>query len=170
MTTLADSPQEQALPSAARARRGLDDLLFRMLCQAAAWLVVLLAVLLVVVLVWRSWTAIQATGFSFFTTEEWNPEPTKRRFGALAFVWGTVATSLLAMLIAVPLGVGTAAFLSEIAPDWLRRSGSFLVEMLAAVPSVVYGFWGLFVLAPTLQALSTALGGPNQGGVGILPA
>src|SRR5947209_20483195 len=101
MITLADRPQEQALPSAARARCGLGDLLFRMLCQAAAVVVVVLAVLLVVVLVWRSWTAIQATGFHFFTTQDWNPEPTKRRFGALAFVWGTVLTSLLAMLLAV---------------------------------------------------------------------
>jgi phosphate transport system permease protein len=81
-----------------------------------------------------------------------------------------VATSAIAMLIAVPLGVGTAAFLSEIAPGWLRRVGSFVVEMLAAVPSVVYGFWGLFVLAPALQRVFTALGGPNQGGVGILAA
>src|SRR5579871_2553862 len=74
------------------------------------------------------------------------------------------------MLLAVPLGIGTAVFLSEIAPGWLKRVGSFLVEMLAAVPSVVYGFWGLFVLGPGLQGLVSTLGGPNFGGVGILPA
>jgi phosphate transport system permease protein len=74
------------------------------------------------------------------------------------------------MLLAVPLGVGTAAFLSEIAPGWLRRIASFLVEMLAAIPSVVYGFWGIFVLAPHLQTLITWLGGPNTGGFGIFPA
>ena len=66
------------------------------------------------------------------------------------------------MLIAVPLGVGTAAFLAEIAPGWLRRSGSFLVEMLAAIPSVVYGFWGLFVLAPALQEVSPPWAGPTR--------
>src|SRR5215813_12432489 len=74
------------------------------------------------------------------------------------------------MLIAVPLGIGTATFLSEIAPEWLRRPSSFLVEMLAAVPSVVYGFWGMYVLGPSLQKLVTWMGGPNFGGVGIFPA
>ena len=74
------------------------------------------------------------------------------------------------MAIAVPLGVGTATCLSEVAPGWLRRVCSPLVEMLAAVPSVVYGFWGLFVVAPALQRLITGLGGPNQGGVGVLSA
>ncbi len=74
------------------------------------------------------------------------------------------------MLIAVPLGVGTAAYLAEIAPQRVRQVGSFLVEMLAVVPSVVYGFWGLYVLAPAIQSFIDAVGGPNQGGVGILPA
>jgi len=148
----------------------LKDYLFRGLCQGAALLVIVLAALLVAVLVWKSWLAIQTLGGRFFVDTTWDPEPSHRRFGALAFVWGTVATSALAMLIAVPLGVGTAAFLAVIAPPWLRRAGSFLVEMLAVVPSVVYGFWGLFVLSPFLQDVITALGGPNTGGVGILPA
>src|SRR5206468_13050698 len=100
------------------------------------------------------------TGFDFFTNKTWDPEPTHREFGALAFVYGTLATSAIAMLIAVPLGVGTAAFLSEIAPTWLRRSGSFLVEMLAAIPSVVYGFWGVLVLVPIIEFLGIA----NEGG------
>jgi len=148
----------------------LGDHLLRLLCQACALLIVALVVLLAVVLVWKSWLAIQTVGARFFFDTTWDPEPSHREFGALAFIWGTVATSAIAMLIAVPLGVGTAAFLAEIAPPWLRRVGSFLVEMLAVVPSVVYGFWGLFVLAPFLQDIITALGGPNQGGVGILPA
>src|SRR5207247_343897 len=134
-----------------------------------ALLVVVLAILLAIVLLWKSWLAIETINFGFFSTT-WDPEPTHRQFGGLAFVYGTVATSAIAMLIAVPLGVGTAAFLSEIAPTWLRRSGSFLVEMLAAVPSVVYGFWGLFVLVPIFRELYTAIGGPDQGGVGILSA
>jgi phosphate transport system permease protein len=148
----------------------LVDTGFKLLCQAAAVLVIVLAALLVVVLLWKAWLAIQTIGLAFFTSKTWDPEPSHRQFGALAFIYGTLATSAIAMLIAVPLGIGTAAFLSEIAPGWLRRSGSFLVEMLAAVPSVVYGFWGLFVMAPALQVLITALGGPNQGGVGILSA
>src|SRR5262245_47269246 len=141
------------------------DLAFRLLCQAAAVLVIVLAALLLAVVLWKSWLAIEAIGAQFFTTTTWDPEPTHRQFGPLAFVYGTLATSAIAMLIAVPLGVGTAAFLSEIAPGWLRRGGSFLVEMLAAVPSVVYGFWGLFALTPVLQSIITALGGPNHGGV-----
>jgi phosphate transport system permease protein len=148
----------------------LAELLFKTICQAAAGLILVLALLLVAVLVWKSWLALTTVGHRFFTSTKWDPEPDHRVFGALAFIYGTIITSALAMLIAVPLGVGTAAYLSEIATGWVRRAGSFLVEMLAAIPSVVYGFWGLFVLAPTLQPLITRLGGPNNGGVGILSA
>jgi phosphate transport system permease protein len=145
----------------------LGDALFRLLCQAGAVLVIVLALLLVLVLLWKSWLAIDAIGARFFATQTWDPEPSHRQFGALAFIYGTVVTSAIAMLIAVPLGVGTAVFLSEIAPPWLQRAGSFLVEMLAAVPSVVYGFWGLFVMVPALGELFTALGVPNQSGLGL---
>src|SRR6266404_4705578 len=148
----------------------LFEILFRVACQTSAILVIVLAALLVIVLLWKSWLAIRAVGLHFFISTTWDPEPTHRQFGALAFIYGTLSTSAIAMLIAVPLGIGTAAFLSEIAPGWLRRAGSFLVEMLAAVPSVVYGFWGLFVMAPVLQTIITRLGGPNQGGVGIFSA
>ncbi|HEV3261491.1 MAG TPA: phosphate ABC transporter permease, partial [Gemmataceae bacterium] len=148
----------------------LGDRAFRLLCQAGAVLVIILFALLLAVLLWKAWLAIHTIGGRFLTSKTWDPEQTHHEFGAQAFIYGTVATSAIAMLIAVPLGVGTAAFLSEIAPAWLRRSGSFFVEMLAAVPSVVYGFWGLFVLAPALQRLIMALGGPNKGSIGILPA
>jgi phosphate transport system permease protein len=131
----------------------LGDLLFRGLCKGAACLVILLAILLLLVLLFKSWLAIKTLGFSFLISDDWNPRHGQQSFGALPFVYGTVATSVIAMLIAVPLGVGTAAFLAEIAPGWLRRSASFLVEMLAAIPSVVYGFWGMFVLAPFLEDL-----------------
>lgn len=148
----------------------LGDFIFRQLCRAGALLVLLLAALLLAVLVWKSWLAIQTIGVRFFTDKTWDPEPDHRKFGALTFIYGTVVTSAIAMLLAVPLGVGAATFLSEVAPHWLRRVGSFLIEMLAAILSVVYGFWGLFVLAPVLQRLLTLVGGPNQGGVGLLPA
>lgn len=148
----------------------LADVTFRFLSQAAAVLVIVLAAAIAVVLISKAWLAISTLGWRFFTTTTWDPEPTHRQFGALAFVWGTVTTSAIAMVIAVPLGVATALYLSEIAPPVVRRVGSFLIEMLAAIPSVVYGFWGLFVMAPALQSLITALGGPNTGGIGILPA
>ncbi len=146
------------------------DIVFRWLCRAAAISIILVALLLVAVLCERSWLAISTIGGKFVTSRTWDPEPSHREFGALAFVWGTVATSVLAMLLAVPFGVATAAYLSEMAPPWLRKFGAFLVEMLAAIPSVVYGFWGLFVLAPAVQYVFTKMGGPNQGGVGIVSA
>src|SRR5262249_53434173 len=84
--------------------------------------------------------------------------------------YGSIVTALLAMLIAVPLGVGTAAFLSEVAHGAVKRVGSFLVELLAAIPSVVYGFWGINVLAPAVQRFFDLLGGPNIGGKSIFAA
>jgi phosphate transport system permease protein len=146
------------------------DIVLRWVTQGAALVVVLLALLLAAVLIWKSLLAIETLGLPFFYETTWDPEPSHREFGALAFVFGTLTTSLIAMFMAVPLGVGTAAYLSEIAPAWLRRSGSFLVEMLAAIPSVVYGFWGLFVLVPILRHVYAFLGGPNTGGMGILSA
>ena len=172
----ADQPQTLAAGDAATLRAmvpaswHLGDRIFRLISQVAALAVITVSLALLAVLVWQAWLAITTVGMKFFTTVTWDPEPTHREFGALAFIYGTVATSFIAMVIAVPLGVGTAVFLSEIAPPWVRRTGSFLVELLAAIPSVVYGFWGLFVLAPLMQKLITALGGPNQGGVGILSA
>jgi phosphate transport system permease protein len=150
----------------------LGDLLLRLICFAAASIIILLFAGLLGILVWQSWESITVNGVSFFTTSKWDPEdsPTHRKFGALAFIWGTIATSVIAMLLAVPLGVGTAAFLAEIAPRWLRKSGAFMVEMLAAIPSVVYGFWGMYVAAPFIQSLITAFGGPNIGGRGLLTA
>ncbi|HLW67935.1 MAG TPA: phosphate ABC transporter permease subunit PstC [Gemmataceae bacterium] len=168
----ARTPAPSTRPNALE--RGLPvsgDAIFKLICQAAAWLVIVLFALLVGVIVWKSWESIQHNGLGFFFRSKWDPESTHRQFGALAFIFGTVATSIIAMVIAVPLGVGVALFLAEISPPWFRRIGSFLVEMLAAVPSVVYGFWGLFVLAPFMQKhIFEPLGGPNQGGVGILTA
>ena len=146
------------------------DRLIWLLCEISAVSIILLPAVLVITLLWHAWLSIQTNGIGFFTETIWDPEEHHRIFGSRAFVYGTLASSGLAMLIAVPLGVGTAAFLSELAPAWLRRIGSFLVEMLAAVPSVVYGFWGMFVLGPSLQQLVSGLGGPNFGGVGIVPA
>lgn len=93
------------------------------------------------------------------------------RFGVWVFVFGTVATSAIAMLLAVPLGVGAAAFLSEIAPGWIRRTFSFLTELLAAIPSVVFGFWGLFFIAPAVHWVFQRLGvNSPASGQGLLSA
>jgi phosphate transport system permease protein len=148
----------------------VGDFILKSLCQAAAVLVIVLFVVLVAVLVWKSLPAFRTIGLRFFTEFDWNPEQDHQVFGALGFIYGTLATSALAMLIAVPLGIATAAFLSEVAPNWLRRPAAYLIEMLAAIPSVVYGFWGLFVLTPKVQVVFNWLGGPNTGGSGILSA
>src|SRR4051812_396959 len=117
-TSASDAPASPAparQPAPARAQfTWLGDFIFRRVCQAAALLVVVIAVALVCVLVWRSWQSLTTNGLGFFVSTQWDPEPTHRKFGALVFVYGTVVTSLFAMILAVPLGVGTAAYLAEI--------------------------------------------------------
>jgi phosphate transport system permease protein len=105
--------------------------------------------------------SISKFGFSFLTGTVW--DPVSGEFGALPFVYGTVLSSLIGLLLAVPLSLGVALFLSEMAPRWLEKPLSFLVELLAAIPSIVYGLWGIFVLVPWLRTdieplLSKSLG------------
>lgn len=165
---MSSEPQHQPLPSS------WSEVMFLGLTRAAGIGILVLVATLVGVLFWDAWPALSKAGeYSLFTSSTWNPKPAgggSPTFGVLAFVWGTAITSLLAMVLAVPLGVGSAAFLSEIAPPWLRRIGTFLIELLAAIPSVVYGFWGLFFLAPVIQKAFDQFGGPNTGGNGILAA
>ena len=127
-----------------------------------------IAGLLVLVLILESWDALRVLGPSFLVSSEW--DVSGKRFGALPFIYGTVVTSLLAMLFAVPLGVGAAACLAEIAPAWIRVWATFLIELLAAIPSVVYGFWGIFFLVPVLQPLFSAIGAGSAGGRGLFTA
>jgi len=127
-------------------RTNLGDRAFRALvCAFGVAIVAVLASILLVLIV-ESWDSIRTFGLSFLISSTW--DPVFKQFGALPFIYGTVVASLLALLQAVPLGVGTAVFLTEIAPGWLRTPVSFLVEFLAAIPSVVYGLWGVFVLVP----------------------
>ena len=171
---------ELSLPPRAvsRGRSGLGDRVYRTLILASVWLVLLLAAGLVAALTWESWAAMRAFGLRFLVTSHW--DPVAGEFGALPFIYGTLVSSLLALLIAVPLSLGAAIFLAELAPAWVRPPVSFLIEMLAAVPSVVYGLWGIFVLVPWLRdwvqpALGRSLGflplfqGPPYG-IGMLAA
>lgn len=130
-------------------RAGLGDRVYTALVLASVWLVLLLAAGLVAALIWESWEAIRTFGFRFLATSEW--DPVAGEFGALPFIYGTLVSSALALIIAVPLSLGAAIFLAELAPSWIRPPISFLIEMLAAVPSVVYGLWGIFVLVPWLR-------------------
>src|SRR5260370_27193922 len=124
------------------------DAVFRGLMFLAALLILLIVGGMIVALAAKSMLSIREFGFGFLTSREWNP--VKGEFGALPFVYGTVVSSLIALLISVPLSLGIAIFLVEQAPRHLARPITFLVELLAALPSVVYGVWGIFVLAPFL--------------------
>ena len=102
----------------------------------------------------QSWLSVQKFGFSFWRTEIW--DPVAGQFGALPFMWGTVYSSVLALAIAAPISLGIAVFISELAPDAIRQPLVFLTELLAAIPSIVYGLWGIFVLVPAVRALEVA--------------
>ena len=130
-------------------RLRLGDAAFRHLTRAAAIGVLLLLSAVIVSLIQGSLPALRAFGFGFLTAEQWNPVTEK--FGALAPIYGTLVTSFIAMLIAVPVGLMIAYFLTELCPQWLRRPIGIAIELLAGIPSIIYGIWGLFVFAPFLQ-------------------
>jgi len=161
-----------------RRHRNVGDLVFRGLTAAAAWSMVAIVASVVIVLAWESSGAMRTFGWGFLTDQKW--DPVTQEYGALPFIYGTIMSSLLALALAVPLGIGTAVFLSEMAPEGVRAPIAFLVELLAAIPSVIYGLWGIFVLVPTVRstigpALADTLGflpffqGPNYG-VSLLTA
>src|SRR5436309_1831474 len=127
----------------------VGDAVFRVLMFGAAALMCVIVILMIAALASHSLISIRQFGFGFLTNRDWNP--VNQQFGALAFVYGTIASSLIALLISVPLSLGIAIFLVEQAPTFLSRPLTFLVELLAAIPSVVYGLWGIFVLAPFLR-------------------
>jgi len=125
------------------------DVVYRAVLTGLALLLPLLLLTLAVELVTNAWPAIRRFGFGFFATSVW--DPVAGRFGALPLIFGTLYSSLVAMVIAVPLALGVAIFLAEFAPRWMRRPVATLVELLAAIPSVIYGLWGIFVLLPLLR-------------------
>jgi phosphate transport system permease protein len=131
-------------------RAGAGDFRFRLLALAAALAVLLIFAGVITSLVLGSMPAFKAFGFGFITNEAWSP--TRDTFGGLASIYGTVVTSLIAMLIALPMGVGVAIFLTDLCPRPLRRPIGIAIELLAGIPSIIYGIWGLFVFAPWFQA------------------
>jgi phosphate transport system permease protein len=131
------------------AQQRIYERLFRAATLAAALLVLLILGGVALSLLQGAWPALRVFGFAFITTEVWNP--VTDRFGALSAIYGTLVTSTIAMAIAVPAGFGIALFLTELCPPVLKRPIGVAVELLAAVPSIIFGIWGLFVLAPVLQ-------------------
>jgi phosphate transport system permease protein len=125
------------------------DSFFKYLTRVAAITVLAILFGVFVSLALGAWPAFRTFGFDFLTAQTWNPVTEK--FGALAPVYGTILTSLIAMLIAVPVGIGIAIFLTELCPRLLRQPIGIAIEMLAGIPSIIYGIWGLFVFAPFLQ-------------------
>jgi phosphate transport system permease protein len=130
-------------------RMRMGDVAFRVLTRLAAITVLVLLGAVILSLISGSLPAIQAFGLNFLVEERWNPVTEK--FGALAPIYGTLVTSFIAMLIAVPVGLLIAIFLTELCPIWLRRPIGIAIELLAGIPSIIYGIWGLFVFAPFLQ-------------------
>ena len=130
--------------------RNLGDLFFERL----TWFFAVLVFLLVVLMGWEMYSnsllSIRKNGWHFLTGQTWDPV-LNQIYGALPAIYGTLLSSILALLIAVPLGISVAVFLSELSPNWLEKPLSFLTELLAGIPSVIYGLWGIFVLVPWLQ-------------------
>ena len=133
----------------ARAGKNPKDLAFEKVSAFFAFVVLVLTVLLFFVLLRESMPALRKFGASFLSGRTW--DPVLEQFGALPFLYGTVISSFLALMIAVPLSVGAAIFINEFAPPWLKAPVSLLAELLAAIPSVIYGLWGIFVLVPILR-------------------
>ena len=150
------------------------DRVYHAITTAFAVSIPLLLVLIAISIGIAAWPALSQAGFSFITSSEW--DVARGKFGAAPAIYGTIVSSAIALIIATPLAIGVSIFLSEIAPPWLRQPVGFLVDLLAAIPSVVYGLWGIFVLIPllrdpiapflsdTLRLGSTPLfSGPNYG-------
>jgi phosphate transport system permease protein len=134
-----------------RGTRAVGDTGFRYLTVACALLVLVVLGLIAVSMTREAWPVLAHHAGSFFLSKTWNPSAEAPHFGALGFVFGTVVSSLIALVFAVPVSVGIALFVTELAPRWLRRVVTFVVDLMAAVPSVVFGLWGVLVLAPAIR-------------------
>ncbi len=146
-------PADIALPRVAAAKSrhsAVGDFIFRHLTFLFALFVLLILGGVIVALISGALPALRTFGVSFLYTDVWNPVTEK--FGALAPIYGTLVTSTIAMLVGIPVAFGVAVFITEICPLWLKRPLATMIELLAAIPSIIYGIWGLFVFAPFVQA------------------
>jgi len=132
-------------------RRSSDDRLFRVATGVFPMIVLLIAVGIAFELSRQSMLSIQKFGLSFWTGRTWNP--VSGVFGGLPFIWGTLYSSLLALMLSTPVALGIAIFISELSPRMLRQPLTYITELLAAIPSIVYGLWGIFVLTPMVRKL-----------------
>jgi phosphate transport system permease protein len=149
-------------------RRSSDDRKFRLATGACAALVLLIVIGIGFELTRQSMLSIAKFGLKFWTTSTW--DPVSGLFGALPFIWGTLYSSILALTIAAPVALGIAIFISELSPRVLRQPLAYLTELLAAIPSIVYGLWGVFVLVPIVRKFEIAIGAKPALGIGMLAA
>ena len=133
-----------------KSKKKLGDILFENLTLLFALMLVGLVVFIAVEMFIDSAESREKFGWGFIFSSDWNP--VKEEFGALPFIYGTIVSSLLALLISLPISIGVAVFLSEVVHKSVRTPISFLIEILAAIPSIIYGFWGIFVLAPFIRS------------------
>ncbi len=125
------------------------DYIFSSFIKVFGFFFVFLFFIMAVIIFYKSWPAFENFGLSFFINPNW--DSWRQDFGVLSLIYGTIVSSLLALLLAVPLSIALALFLTELAPKWLSQILGFIVEMLAAIPSIIYGLWGVFILAPFLR-------------------
>src|SRR5262245_52729037 len=158
----APKPQDNAR------RKQVADLIFYNLTRAFALLTLVTLFGIIVSLVVSAWPAIEKFGLSFLWSTDWNAPANK--FGALIPIYGTLVTSVIALMIAVPISFGIALFLTELSPLWLRRPLGTAIELLAAIPSIVYGMWGLLVFAPLFGKYVQPVLGAMLGGIPFVGA
>ena len=137
--------------AATRTRGRLADEAFRLVALAAGLAILVILVLIAVTTISNAWPAFREAGLSFFTSKEWVPNENK--FGAAGFIFGTLVVATIAVLIAVPVSIGIALFVTEVAPARLRAVVVSVMDLLAVIPSVVFGLWGILVLAPALSSI-----------------
>ena len=161
-----------ALPAAASSTRdsrdARNDRIFRWVLTATVIFVLVALASAALSMLWGGRDALATQGLSFFYSTEWNP--VENKFGALAPIYGTLVTALIAMVIGVPISFGIAFFLTEVAPRWLRGPVGTAIELLAGIPSIIYGMWGLFVLVPVMTEHVTPWLNDNLGtipGIGV---
>lgn len=142
--------REKSQASRHRGEAHLGDKIFYWLLKLVGWSMIIVVLGIILMLLRMAWPVLTQSGWKFYFSDDWNPP--MEIFGALPFIYGTLLSSVLAILFAAPVSIGVAIFLTELAPPWMARIIGFLVEMLAAIPSVVYGLWGVFVLSPFMQA------------------
>ncbi len=147
MTDLSTHPLDN--PPDLRGSGGNADRAFRGTSYLAGGAVLLILGLITYTMISRSTDALSHMGLNFFTSKRWNPPG--EQYGILSYIWGTAFTAFIALCISVPLSLGIALFITQVAPSWLKKSMTYVIDLLAVVPSVVFGLWGVLVLAPNIK-------------------